>query len=267
MKKIMTMAAIAMAAAGCSSSGAPTPKPTVTVTAKAAAHGPSAHPVSRTVRRDEKLLVDALANGNSASIQSAARFVTGPVMASYIRFQATEAEARESSGIADTAGKVTPKGKGSYRTCYPQASSPCETFTAFQSGAGGRVRGMSVDGQPVAPRIAAGPPDRGRGIVITDVTSYRYSTPPVQVGVTFLVRNVSNHGLSVSDPPFLPALAKPDGTVLRYDFQDSVMPETLQPGEGAAVTVIFDTGTVTGTFILRSNGAEVPLVSSRLTMP
>jgi hypothetical protein len=85
--------------------------------------------------------------------------------------------------------------------------------------------------------------------------------------VIFKVRNISNHGLADSDPAFLPVLVTPGGTLLNYDFQASVIFGSLQPGQSAAVYAIFDTRTFTGTLIVRSNGGEFPLVSSKLRKP
>jgi hypothetical protein len=197
---------------------------------------------------------------------SARHSVAGPVMTHYIRMQALQAEAAAASGQPEDVGSVTAI-SGGYQTCYPQGQG-CQSFTAFSSDATGRITGMSVDGQPVAARLAVGPPDSGHGLVLTDVASY-LGTQTGQVGVIFRVRNISNQDIRTGSPPFLPVfVTSPGGAQLNYDDSASVIPGPLRPGESAAVVAVFDTRVFTGTISLRTNnGFEAILVSSRLRKP
>lgn len=122
---------------------------------------------------------------------------------------------------------------------------------------------MDVDGQRIEGRLAAGPSDTGNGLVLTDVTSYLY-TSSGQVGVAYRVRNTGNSG--VSSMGFLPVFVTSGGAQLQPDLSASVMQETaaLPPGQSRTEVAVFDTRVVTGTFILQSNGGYQALVSSRL---
>jgi hypothetical protein len=263
MKKIILIAAGAIAAAaGCSTASAPAPQ-TVTVTASGAAATPQA---SSQALANARLLVDALASGNSASMLPARKLVAGPVMTRYIRFQVIEAEAAEESGQPESPGSVTATGAGSYQQCTPPGQG-CQTFSAFLADSAGRITGMDVDGQPVAARLAAGPSDRGNGLVLTDVASY-LGTSTGKVGVAFRVRNVSNQGVSTAGF-LLVFVTSPGDARLSPDLSSSSINSTrpLRPGESAAVVAVFDTRIFTGTFILQSNGGYQVLVSSRLSKP
>jgi hypothetical protein len=229
MKKALTAAlaaaAVLTSAAACASSPAPASTPTRTPTpaptsapAVAATGAASSH---------ARLLVDALASGTSASALSASSLVAGPVMTHYISFQATYAEAAEAAGQPERPSSVTVTGANSYQLCYPQST--CQSFTAFQSDAAGRIVGMQVDGQPVAGRIAAGRNDRGNGLVLTDVTSYLF-TSTGQVGVAFRVRNNGNSGVSTDG--FLPVFVTSGGARLSPDLSSSVMRSTDPLGPG-----------------------------------
>jgi hypothetical protein len=256
--------AAVLAAAGCGTS-APSPQATVTVTAPPAGSSAKSSPqASSQARANARLLVDALASGSSASMLSARKLVAGPVMIQYIRFQVAEAGAAEESGQPESPGSVAVIGKGSYQNCLPQGQG-CQSFTAFRAGAAGRITGMDVDGQSVAARLAAGPSDRGNGLVFTDVTSYLF-TSTGQVGVAFRVRNLSNQGVSTAGFQTV-FVTSPGNARLSPDLSSSSINSTqpLRPGESAAVVAVFDTRIFTGTFILQSNGGYQLLVSSRLS--
>ncbi len=200
-------------------------------------------------------------------MKSARKLVAGPVMTRYVSFQVIEDEANEQAGQPGGAGSVTLT-RGRFQICYPQdqRGGGCQSFTAFQADASGRITGMDVDGQPVASRLAAGPSDSGGGIRITDVTSY-LSTFSGTIGVAFRIRNVSNH--QVGQDGFLPVfVTSPGGTRLQLDFSNSSdTTQALAPGQVAAIVAVFDTRTFTGTLIVQSNGGYRTLVSSRLRKP
>jgi hypothetical protein len=267
MRKIMMIAAVALPAAGCGNS-APSPQATVTVTATAAASGAATASPSRQTaalaRANARLLVDALANGSSGSIASARKSVAGPVMTRYIGFQVVDAQAWEESGQPSTSASVTATGGGSYQICWPQGQG-CQSFSAFQSDAAGRITGMDVGSQPVATRLAAGHPDRGNGLMLTDVASYRFTFPAGQVGISFRVRNTGNLGVSTNGFQVVFVTSR-GGTRLSPDLGASSMNSTqpLRPGESASFSVAFDTRIFTGTFIVQSNGGYQELVGSRL---
>ena len=138
--------------------------------------------------------MDALASNNSATMRTARKLVAGPVMTHGVSLQAIQDEAAEASGQAGAAGSLTATGGNSYQICYPQGQG-CQSFTAFRADSAGRITGMDVDGQPVAARLATGPADSGNGLVLTDVTSYLF-TSLEKVGVAFRVRNTGNNGVS-----------------------------------------------------------------------
>jgi hypothetical protein len=267
MKKIIFIAAISIAAAaGCSTASAPNPQATVTVTAPPAAASSASPQASSQANANARLLVSALASGNSESVQSARKLVAGPVMTHYIRFQVINAEAWEQSGQGNASASVTATSGGSYQMCYPQGGG-CQAFTAFQSDSAGRITGMSVDGQPVADRLATGPSDRGNGLVLTDVGSYLF-TSTGQVGVAFRVRNTGNQGVSTGGFQIV-FVTSPGNARLSPDLSASSMSSTqaLAPGQSASVAAVFDTRKFTGTFIVQSNGGYQTLVSSRLRKP
>jgi hypothetical protein len=221
-----------LAAAGCGTSS-PAPQVTVTVTSAPSVSGAasSPHPSSQ-AHANAPLLVSALASGSSASLLSARKLVAGPAMIRYIRFQVIYAEAAEESGQPGVPGSVSVVPPGSYQLCYPQGQG-CQSFTAFQVSKSGRITGMDVDGQPIAARLAAGPSDRGHGLVLADVTSYLF-TSTGQVGVAFHVRNTSNNGVSTLG--FQPVFATSPGDArLSPDLSSSTVNSTqpLQPGQSA----------------------------------
>lgn len=258
----MVTAVLTAAVAGCGGgTSAPSPQATVTVTARPAASSAA----SSQAHANARLLVDALASGTSASMQSARKLVAGPVMIHYIRFQVVDAEAAEESGQPGVPGSVSLTG-GRYQICYSRGQG-CQSFTAVRADAAGRITGMDVDGQPIAARLATGPSDSGNGLVLTDVNSYLF-TSTGQVGVAFQVRNVSNHGVSTVGFQQV-FVTSPGHARLSPDLSSSSVnsSQPLRPGESAAVVAVFDTRTFTGTLILQSNGGYQVLVSSRLSKP
>lgn len=255
-------AAAVLALAACGASSPPAaPATTPPATTPAAAHAPAPSPQAS---QDARLLVGDIATSSSSGTMAALSVVAGPVMTAYVTLQAIEAEASEAAGQPYPAESVTAIG-GGYQLCLPQGQ--CDSFTAFQTDAAGRVTGADVDGQPIAARLATGPSDHANGLVLTDVTSY-LSTSVGKVAVVFHVRNESNSGVTTDG--FLPLFVTSDGNRLQPDLSESSPNSdagSLGAGQTEALVVVFDTRSFTGTFILQNNGAYQDLVTSRLSKP
>ena len=259
-RKLVLAVAVAAMLTGCGTSS-PAPAASTSSTSAPATTPAAVVATTPATAADARLLIDALATGSSATMQSAVSSVSGPVMMSYITLQVIEDAAAEGSGQPYPAESVTAIG-GGYQLCVPQGQ--CDSVTGFQTDAAGRITGMDVDGEPVAARLATGPSDHANGLVLTDVTSYVY-TNIGRVGVAFHVRNESNSGVSTDG--FLPLLVTPDGTRLQPDLSQSTPNSDAGPlgaGQTEALLVVFDTRTFTGTFILLDNAGDQDLVSSRL---
>lgn len=205
-----------------------------------------------------RMIVNGLATGSSSEVSSLGGAVSGPVMDAYIRIQALEDEAYAAEGQALPSGSVN-KIPGGYDLCWP--SNPCLSFTGFRSSAAGRITDFRVDRKLVSGRVAMGGESTGSGLEISDVSSLVDTTGTLDV--TFMARDISWNPVNTS-PPFIPVFVASDGSRFTYDFQQSLIPSSLQPGQSAAVEVVFDTDKLTGQFSLTENGPGNVIVSAML---
>jgi hypothetical protein len=203
---------------------------------------------------------------STATIPALRADVAGPVMLAYATDQAIVIDAAASTGspFAESVNTIP----GGYQECGGNGNggTSCDSFTAFQHNAAGRITGMSVDGQPVAGRIATGPSDHGPGLTITHTVAYRPGGSN-EVNVVFIVKDTGSAAYSLS-PPWLATFAPTSGGSYSEDDINSVTPSNLQPGESAAVDEVFATSAVTGTLRLLTNDQTgTVLASTTLTKP
>jgi hypothetical protein len=230
------LAAVTAAVLAACSSPAPT-RP-------AAAHSPrpKASPAVATnpTTADER----AFASSMAQSIRSIpAGTVAGPVMRAYILFQDAYSAAWGAAGSPLTAESATETAGGGYRLC---AGGSCDTFTAFTTNAAGQITGITVDGQPVAGRVATAPDATSDGLTITDVTGYRLSGQQV-VAVAFKLTDASYKPVNTS-----PALLASLGGASNESGQDA-LPAELSPGDAVYAAALFGVTSPAGLFCLEPN--------------
>jgi hypothetical protein len=115
-------------------------------------------------------------------------------------------------------------------------------------------------------RIATGPPNTGSRLRISHVVSFRPASFNGVV-VDFRVRNISSEAFTVG-PAFLVYFNPTSGGQLTTEDNNSVIPDTLQPGESAVVSAAFATRILTGQISVRSNdGYLAVLAATNLTRP
>jgi len=189
--------------------------------------------------------MDALAGSSSATVAAARKLVPGPVIIRYVSFEPAEDASSEQSGQPFSSGSVSIS-PGRYRVGYPQ-NGGCQSYTAFQPDTSGRVKGMDVNSEPVAGRLAAGPSDTANGLALSNVTSLRFADCS-GIEVTFTIRNVSNQGVS-TDGFLLTFVTSPGGAKLSPDLSQTSINATrpLGPSQTATIDAVFDTEKFTGT--------------------
>jgi hypothetical protein len=76
---------------------------------------------------------------------------------------------------------------GGYKLCPPDTGngSGCVSVTQFTTNQAGQVTGVSVNGEPVAGRIATAPAATSDGLTISGVVAYRLTGTPDKVAVAF----------------------------------------------------------------------------------
>lgn len=244
---LTSAAALAIALAGCASDHAPRPAVTVTVTATpratSTASAAASSPASATA--NERMLVDAL---TATIVVIPARAVAGPLMRAYARFQHASSSAWGAVGQPDQTGKVT-QITGGFKMCWPataNSAASCQKFTQFTTNQAGQVTGMSVDGEPVAGRIATALAATSDGLTISGVVAYRLTGADV-VEVAFKLADNSYRPRNTS-PSLLASLnGASDAT-----SQDA-LPAYLTPGDNLYAAAGFDITQVTGLFCLQPN--------------
>jgi hypothetical protein len=104
-------------------------------------------------------------------------------------------------------GSVTQKG-GGFKLCWPDTGNGpgCEAFTQFTTNHAGQITGVSVNGQPVAGRIATAPPAKSGGLTISGVVAYRLTAAQNVVAVAFKLTDNSYRPVNTS-PALLASLS------------------------------------------------------------
>jgi hypothetical protein len=265
-----TAGAVALALAACSTSAPPAHHASASnhpATHSAVPSSPSAAQAAKAAAAaNDRSFIDGIA-GSTTSFAALRPSVAGPVMTAYAWYWAIFADSLAATGTPGPADAITAV-PGGYQLCAPNGSGGtfCETFTGFQHDAAGRITGLSVDGQPVAGRIATGPPNQGAGLAISHVVAYKPAATN-EVYISFKARNTSSTAFSLS-PPWLATFSPTSGGSYSEDDTNSAVPSNLQPGESAAVTEVFGTTAVTGTLRLLTNDQTgTVLAITTLTKP
>jgi hypothetical protein len=252
--------------AGCGSSAAQHPAAHDSTSA-IATHAVTPSPVvDDAASANERTVVNWLA-ADSPEGSSPASAISGPVMRDYLQFEALWGEALAAAGQPLTSETVSTI-PGGYQLCgTSNGSTACDSFTDWKTGAQDRITDLAVDGQLIAPRLAAGQPAAGSQLAVSDVLAYRPGGLG-EVYVAYKVRNTSGQVFGNGNPAWLAVFDTSGGAEFQEDENNSVIPDNLQPGESAVELVGFATRTVTGQFTLRSNDQlETVLATSALRTP
>lgn len=189
------------------------------------------------------------------------RLVAGPVMSAYILYQHESTAADVAAGNTGPA-EIMSTIPGGYRLC----GGDCHDFTAFTTNAAGQITGLSVNGEPVAGRIATGTSSSMQGLDVSGVVAYR-RTGAQAVTIVFKARDVSYGPYSGFGLPAVLATFTTSRGKISAD-SDSSLPLSLSPGDtvyGAADFLFTD---IPGTLELTSNdGHNLQLAVISLTKP
>lgn len=188
-------------------------------------------------------------DGLAASIADIpAKSVAGKLMRAYARFENAYTAALGAVGSPATSEKVS-QVAGGFKLCWPAGSgygAGCETFAQFTTNQAGQVTGMSVDGQPVAGRIATAPGATSGGLTISHVVAYKITGENVVV-VAFRLIDSSYRPKNTS--PSLLASLNGASDVASQD----ALPTYLAPGDNLYAAAGFDIVQSTGLFCLQPN--------------
>jgi hypothetical protein len=253
-------AALAIVLVGCgagSHAAAPAVTKTIIVTSPATSASSPAARRSASATTNERLFADALAESIPAI---PAKVVSGTLMGAYARFQHAYAAALGAVGQPASSESITPI-TGGFKVCYPAAGSYgpyCEYFTKFITNQAGQITGVSVNGQPVAGRIATAPDATSGGLTISSVIAYRLTKQNV-VMVAFKLTD-SNYRPQASSPSLLASLNGASDAV----SQDA-LPAFLALGDNLYAAAGFDITQTTGQFCLQPNGQSASLPCTTLS--
>jgi hypothetical protein len=236
-------AALAGCGAGNSTSG---PSATVTITASPQATStaiPAANSVSVTAT-NERLFADGMA----ASIPIIpAGAVAGALMSAYVRFEHAFGSASAAAGQPSSTSSVA-QVPGGFKLCSTSSfGSSCETFTGLTANHAGQIIGVSVDGQPVAGRIATAPAATSGGLTISGVVAYQLTEAQNKVAVVFKLIDTSYRPINTS-PALLASLSGASD-----DSSNEALPATLTPGDSLYAAAVFDITQISGLFCLQPN--------------
>jgi hypothetical protein len=206
------------------------------------APSPAASPLSA-VATNERLLAYGLAPPIPAI---PGQTVAGPVMTAYAQFEHALGAAEGAAGEPAPSESVT-QIAGGYKLCSDNTSGICDAFTQFTTNAAGQITGLSVDGQPVAGRIATAPDATSDGLTISGVTAYRLTDQQDVVEVAFHLTDTSYRPVNTS-PALLASLSGASDDT-NYD----ALPATLAPGDTLYASAGFGVTGVTGLFCLEPN--------------
>ena len=265
-------AAAALALAACASTASPAshhvPASHVSASPTAAASSPSAAEAAKAVAAaNDRAFVQYL-SGPPTDAGPARPLVAGPVMTHYAVEQANTAQAWASSG-SPIPGESVSTIPGGYNLCGDNGNggTTCQALTVFQHNAAGKITGLSVNGQPIAGRLAFGPSNHGSALTITHVVAYR----PAAASQVWIVFNVKNTGSTAytDSPPFLGQFNTATATYSEDDLSGyTIYPQSLSPGQSAVMVEAFDTREVEGVFSLRTNdGYSTVLAGTTLAKP
>lgn len=203
---------------------------------------------------NERAFADGLASANSLIPSSA---IAGPVMRAYRLVQYEGNQGDSAAGQPDSAGTVSPVPSG-YQLCWSDTSgnSKCDVFSHFTTDSAGRVTGVSVNGVPIAGRIATGPTSRVGGLVVSGIVAYKSLDNAGKVYIAYKVHDDSYKAINSSPA----ALATFSG--YSEDSFNSVDPSTLAPGVTTYGYSYFGTTKLNGPFELRSNDGYNRLLAS-----
>ena len=156
---------------------------------------------------------------------------------------------------------MTPTARGS-KLCWQDSGSGsgCESFTQFTTSHGGQITGASVDGQPIAGRIATAPAATSAGLTISDVVAYRVTDAQNLVAVAFKLTDDSYRPVNTS-PALLASLNGASD-----DTNQDALPASLAPGDNLYAEAGFDITQISGLFCLQPNdgfGEHLPCTTLR----
>lgn len=176
-----------------------------------------------------------------------AQSVAGPLMRAYIRFEHADGAAWGAAGQPNPASTVTQTPAG-FKLCWATSSggTSCDTFAPITTNGAGQIAGVSVNGEPVAGRVATAPDSSSDGLTITDVTAYRLTGQQL-VLVAFKLTDASYTPINTS-----PALLASLGGASNESGQDA-LPDGLAPGDAVYAAALFGVTSPTGLFCLEPN--------------
>jgi hypothetical protein len=189
-----------------------------------------------------------------------AKVLSGPLMLAYARLQHAYAAALGAVGQPDPREHVTPV-SGGFKLCAPSTGSSgpsCEVLTRFTANHAGQVTGLSVNGQPIAGRIAAAPDATSGGLTISGVVAYRLTG-----------QNVVIVAFRLTDGSYRPANTSPSLLASLNGASDAVsqdaLPAFLAPGDSLYAAAAFDITQPAGLFCLQPNGQSASLPCTPLS--
>jgi hypothetical protein len=240
-------AALVIALAGCGA-GHHTSRSPATVTSTASPQATSAaSPAASSVSAitNERVVADALAQSIPVI---PAGVVGGAVMRAYARFEHAYGAALGAGGQPAPSDSVT-QIAGGFKLCWPDTGngSGCDAFTQFTTNHAEQVTGASVNGQPVAGRIATAPAATSDGLTISGVAAYRLTDAQNLVAVAFKLTDTSYRPVNTS-PALLASLSGASD-----DASKDALPATLAPGDTLYAAAVFDITQITGLFCLQPN--------------
>jgi hypothetical protein len=198
--------------------------------------GTTGSPAASQSAANERAFADALATpANTVPAQ----IVAGPVVTAYIGLEAGLGAGYAAAGpyAAESVAQIL----GGYQTCEPNGGQ-CSSSTGFTTKAAGQITGVSVNGQPVAGRVASG---TDSSLEVSDVFAYRLTESADTVAVTSRIQDDSYAPINTS-PAVLASLITPDCTV-QYNAEESELPVSLSPRASVYGFAVFATKDVTGT--------------------
>jgi hypothetical protein len=156
-------------------------------------------------------------------------------MHAYARFEHAYGEAWAAVGQPDSTANATQMA-GGFKVCWPDTGSGagCETFAPFTTNHAGQIRGVSVDGEPVAGRIATAPAATSGGLTISGVVAYRLTNAQSKVAVAFKLTDSSYRPVNTS-PSLLASLNGASD-----NMNEDALPATLAPGDTLYASAGFD---------------------------
>lgn len=202
------------------------------------------------------------ADGEAAAIPVIpARVVAGPVMRAYVRYQHANGAAWAAIGQPSPTESVTQIASG-FKLCWQDtgSGSGCDRLAQFATNHAGQITGASVDGQPIAGRIAIAHAATSGGLTISDVVAYRVTGAQNLVAVAFKLADNSYRPVNTS-----PALLASLNGASDAAGQDA-LPATLAPGDSLYAEAGFDITQIAGLFCLQPNdglGEHLPCTALR----